>query len=98
MIVERNEFGDIKWIEDDIVWAEFVNGRHYMYKPIERGLVGYTIKLRNHMSTTWINLQSQDESFDTINNHLENLDDIKKLKKLTDDYLGSDAGAWGRGF
>ena len=98
MIVERNEHGDIKWIEDGLVWAEFINGRALMYKGIERGLVGYTIKLRNHMSITWVNLQSQDEALDTINNHLNELDDIKELKKLTDDYLSSEQGKWGRGF
>ena len=96
-IVERNDEGDIKWIINGEVFAEFINGRKRMYGGIERGFVGYTIILKNEMGTTWVDLEDKDEALDTINNHIGRYDTIKKQAKAISDYLTSDEGAWGRG-
>ncbi len=88
--MHRNEHGDV--IDKRF---EFINGRKLMYKGIERGLVGFTVILKRPDSSTWINLQSEDEAWDTINNHCENYDKYVEIDKLKGEYLSSKEGNWG---
>ena len=89
--MKRNEYGDVT---DERF--EFINGRKNLYTEIERGIVGYTIILRRPHSSTYIHLESEDEAWDTINNHCDNYNKFVKQDESLGKYLSSNEGSWGR--
>ena len=87
----RNEFGDV---EDNRF--TFVNGFTSMYTGIERGeFVGYTVILKRPNKKTWLLLESEDEAWNTINNHVENYDRYCEQDKAESLYCSNNA--WTRG-
>ena len=57
---------------------------------------GATVILKRPSAHTHINFDDISEAIDTIKDHVSKYDTKVKLDAMQDEYLNSEAGAWGR--
>ena len=74
---------------------DFKTGTYsYMGKKISS--FGATVVLKRPSAHTHINFDDISEAIDTIKDHVSKYDTKVKLDAMQDEYLNSEAGAWGR--
>jgi len=68
----------------------------YSFMNTKLSPYGATVILKRPSSTTHINFDDISEAIDTIKDHISKYDTKVKLDAMQDEYLNSEAGAWGR--
>ena len=68
----------------------------YDYMGNKTSSFGATVILKRPSAHTHINFEDISEAIDTIKDHVSKWDDKVKIDNHTDNYLNSEAGAWGR--
>lgn len=68
----------------------------YDYMGNKISSFGATVVLKRPSAHTHINFDNISEAVDTIKDHVSKYDTKVKLDAMQDEYLNSEAGAWGR--
>ncbi len=68
----------------------------YGYMGNKISSFGATVILKRPSAHTHINFNNISEAVDTIKDHVSKYDTKVKLDAMQDEYLNSEAGAWGR--
>ena len=68
----------------------------YSYMGTKLSPYGATVILKRPSSTTHINFDNISEAMETIKDHVSKYETKVKIDAMQDEYLNSEAGAWGR--
>ena len=68
----------------------------YDYMGNKISSLGATVVIKRPSAHTHINFDDISEAVDTIKDHVSKYDTKVKLDAMQDEYLNSEAGAWGR--